>query len=375
MESFRTRTLSSGEDVSEIISRTPEHANRNSHSNHKGIDNFPSLWSGFTVHTRADDSDEHSVKKKTLRDHSYIYTFLSTVLFTVTLIVEKIFHFKLFESSHASIFFFWLESCSIALFFRFWGRKRIRSFRSQARHFFPMLSLHVVTVTAFSVDFNSSNFKVSGGSAAYMLSLALTPAMVLLASWQTSRQCYSDRILIFVVILCSLLVILFCSLEDSPAEYKVSFRDGVFALMMSASLAFFTVHAKRFLPKASSPELLYLLNFSCVVCLPFIALLFGEFPALEQEVLQRGMVNVIFCVFIVAVLRLASQAALLYQLKFSSPLLSTNTQGFAWIWITIAITFLTVADKGELMMPVFAAFWLYGLFLFLPALFSDLQWI
>ena len=126
MESFRTRTLSSGEDVSEIISRTPEHTNHNSHSNHKGINNISSLWSGFTVHTKADDSDEHSVEKKTLRDHSYIYTFLSTVLFTVALIVEKIFHFKLFESSHASIFFFWLESCAIALFFRFWGRKRIR---------------------------------------------------------------------------------------------------------------------------------------------------------------------------------------------------------------------------------------------------------
>ena len=126
MESFRTRTLSSGEDVSEIISRTPEHTNHNSHSNHKGINNISSLWSGFTVHTKADDSDEHSVKKKTLRDHSYIYTFLSTVLFTVALIVEKIFHFKLFESSHASIFFFWFESCAIALFFRFWGRKRIR---------------------------------------------------------------------------------------------------------------------------------------------------------------------------------------------------------------------------------------------------------
>lgn len=126
MESFRTRTLSSGEDVSEIISRTPEHTNRNSHSNHKGINNISSLWSGFTVHKKADDSDEHSVEKKTLRDHSYIYTFLSTVLFTVALIVEKIFHFKLFESSHASIFFFWLESCAIALFFRFWGRKRIR---------------------------------------------------------------------------------------------------------------------------------------------------------------------------------------------------------------------------------------------------------
>lgn len=375
MESFRTRTLSSGEDVSEIISRTPEHTNRNSHSNHKGINNISSLWSGFTVHTKADDSDEHSVKKKTLRDHSYIYTFLSTVLFTVALIVEKIFHFKLFESSHASIFFFWFESCAIALFFRFWGRKRIRSFRSQARHFFPMLFLHVVSVTVFSVDFNTSNFRVSGGSAAYMLSLALTPAMVLLASWLTSRQCYNDRIVIFVVILCSLLVVLFCSLEDSTAKFKVSFSDGVFALMMSASLAFFTVHSKRFLHKASHPELLYLLNFSCVVCLPFIALLFGEVPALELEVSRRGMVNVIFSVFFLAVLRLTSQAALLYQLKFSTPLLSTNTQGFAWIWITIAITFLTKSEKGDLMMPVFAAFWLYGLFIFLPSLFSDLRWI
>lgn len=73
--------------------------------------------------------------------------------------------------------------------------------------------------------------------------------MVLLASWLTSRQCYNDRIVIFVVILCSLLVVLFCSLEDSTAKFKVSFSDGVFALMMSASLAFFTVHSKRFLHK------------------------------------------------------------------------------------------------------------------------------
>ena len=52
-----------------------------------------------------------------------------------------------------------------------------------------------------------------------------------------------------------------------------------------------------YLLQASHPELLYLLNFSCVVCLPFIALLFGEVPALELEVLRRGMVNVIFSVF------------------------------------------------------------------------------
>ena len=91
--------------------------------------------------------------------------------------------------------------------------------------------------------------------------------------------------------------------------------------------------------------------------------------------LMQGCLNVRLVFAFQAVLRLTSQAALLYQLKFSTPLLSTNTQGFAWIWITIAITFLTKSEKGDLMMPVFAAFWLYGLFIFLPSLFSDLRWI
>lgn len=90
---------------------------------------------------------------------------------------------------------------------------------------------------------------------------------------------------------------------------------------------------------------------------------------------MQGCLNVRLVFPFQAVLRLTSQAALLYQLKFSTPLLSTNTQGFAWIWITIAITFLTKSEKGDLMMPVFAAFWLFGLFIFLPSLFSDLRWI
>lgn len=132
MESYRTRTLSSGEDVSEIISgmelheRTPEHTNRDSYV--RGINHFSDLWSGFTINSRADDSDEHSLNKKAPKEYSFINTFLSTLLFSVVLIVENIFHFKLFEHSHASIFFYWLESCVIAIFFRFWGRKRIRRY-------------------------------------------------------------------------------------------------------------------------------------------------------------------------------------------------------------------------------------------------------
>ena len=81
------------------------------------------------------------------------------------------------------------------------------------------------------------------------MSLALTLPLVLLASWVTTRHSYSDKIIIFVSISCSLLMVLFCTLEDDFAEYSVSFGDGAFAFLMSVSLAFFTVHAKRYLPK------------------------------------------------------------------------------------------------------------------------------
>ncbi|KAL9956358.1 hypothetical protein ACROYT_G037824 [Oculina patagonica] len=74
----------------------------------------------------AADSDENLAHKKGLKEHSSVYTFVWTLLFAVVLIVENIFHFKLFENCQASIVFYWLESCVIALFFRFWGRKRVR---------------------------------------------------------------------------------------------------------------------------------------------------------------------------------------------------------------------------------------------------------
>ncbi|KAJ7384391.1 hypothetical protein OS493_021799 [Desmophyllum pertusum] len=105
----------------------------------------------------------------------------------------------------------------------------------------------------------------------------------------TNRHSYPDKVIIFVTVSSSLVMILFCTLEDSQADYQVSFSDGAFALAMSASLAFFTVHAKRYLPKATIAELLYLLNFSCVLCLPFIALLFGELPALKFSFSKRNI--------------------------------------------------------------------------------------
>lgn len=128
METFRARTFSgSGDDVFEIENGT-ERSGRtvlNEHtSRFNGLD-------GDTLDNRSpksanQDSDEHSVHKKNPKDYSYLYTYLSTTLFVIVLIVENIFQFRLFIDSNASISFYWLESCVIALFFRFWGRRRIR---------------------------------------------------------------------------------------------------------------------------------------------------------------------------------------------------------------------------------------------------------
>ena len=81
------------------------------------------------------------------------------------------------------------------------------------------------------------------------VSLSLTPPLILLASWVTNRQSYPDKIAIMVTLSCSLTMVMFCSMDDPYAHYKVSFSDGAFGFMMAASLAFFTVHGKKYLPK------------------------------------------------------------------------------------------------------------------------------
>lgn len=168
---------------------------------------------------------------------------------------------------------------------------------------------------------------------------------------------------------------MFSSMHDVYAFYKMSFSDGAFGFIMAASLAYFIIYGKRYLPKATRAELLYLLNFTCVVCLPFLALLFGELSSLENVVLRRGTFDLVFSVFVLAVLRLASQAACLYQLKYSSPLLNATTRGFAWIWITLGIALMTPGHTGDFMITVFLSFWIYGFFTYLPILCSDLRWI
>lgn len=135
METVWTRNLSSGEDFSEVVSgmelheRMQEHLNRELQNN-LCADGFAANNGGFSsmynISTPAEEVNRHSVYKKDPKEHNNIYTFLSTFLFAIALIVENLTHFRQFENCQSSISFYWLESCVVVLFFRFWGRKRIR---------------------------------------------------------------------------------------------------------------------------------------------------------------------------------------------------------------------------------------------------------
>lgn len=81
------------------------------------------------------------------------------------------------------------------------------------------------------------------------ISLALTPPILLLASWITNKQNYPGKVILTVALASSLLMVLFCSFEDEYAHYKMLFHHGLLGLIMSGSLAFFIVYAKQYLAK------------------------------------------------------------------------------------------------------------------------------
>ena len=71
------------------------------------------------------ESSEGNPRKRTVQEYNYLYTYLSTILYALILVIESIFQFRWIHDSHSSISFFWLESCVIALFFKICRRKRI----------------------------------------------------------------------------------------------------------------------------------------------------------------------------------------------------------------------------------------------------------
>ena len=75
------------------------------------------------------------------------------------------------------------------------------------------------------------------------------PPQVLLASWLLNRESYSDVIIVVVAFTSFLLMLTFCSMQDSIANYKVTFLNGTFGFIMAASMAFYVVHGKNSLSK------------------------------------------------------------------------------------------------------------------------------
>lgn len=71
------------------------------------------------------ESSNENPHKRTVQEYNYLYTYLSTILYALILVIESIFQFRWIHHSHSSISFFWLESCVIALFFKICRRKRI----------------------------------------------------------------------------------------------------------------------------------------------------------------------------------------------------------------------------------------------------------
>jgi len=153
----------------ELHERTQERINRDFHNDRRVFANGVSNGQGgLSFHESG--SDENLTHKKGPREHSLVDTFVWTLLFVIVLIVENICHFKLFENCQTAIVFHWLESCVTAVLFKFWGSyKQISSFRNQARHFLPLLFLHLAVVTVYGLDFNNSAFGLSAGSESYLV--------------------------------------------------------------------------------------------------------------------------------------------------------------------------------------------------------------
>ena len=71
-----------------------------------------------------------------------------------------------------------------------------------------------------------------------------------------------------------------------------------FFFLLLLLLLLFIIAVVLFRVQASRAELLYLLNFTCVVSLPFIVLFYGELPALEAQLSRRGTLELIISLVI-----------------------------------------------------------------------------
>ena len=126
MDDVRSRLSSSGEGVLDLVGFTALYKRTVDYTSGMSgaIRSFGESSSPSTTIQFPEDSDEHSFHKKPIKEFSRVYTFLSTLLFCAVLIAENIVHFKLFKGYKAAVSLYWMQSCIIALLFRFWGRRR-----------------------------------------------------------------------------------------------------------------------------------------------------------------------------------------------------------------------------------------------------------
>lgn len=125
MESFGDGPLSgSNENVYEIERGMQLHEEQTNRPMFDTVNDDISVGRFSRKHNITESSNENS-RMRTVKEYNYLYTYLSTILYAVILVIESISRFKWLRETHSSISFYWLESCVIALFFTIWRRRRI----------------------------------------------------------------------------------------------------------------------------------------------------------------------------------------------------------------------------------------------------------
>ena len=125
LDSFWGRPLSgSKEDTYEVQRRMQLHDEQSNRPMFGNVNDGVSVGRCSRTHDITESSNQNS-RKRTVQEYNYLYTYLSTILYALIMVIESIFRFRWIHHSHSSISFFWLESCVIALFFKICRRKRI----------------------------------------------------------------------------------------------------------------------------------------------------------------------------------------------------------------------------------------------------------
>lgn len=293
--------------------------------------------------------------------------FLAVFLTILAITAERVVNSHYLRRSKCHVFCYWLESCVIVLFFtvilckaRNFPSGGLRLAVSSMWSFLPLVGLYVVYT---AIDGNALNVfrNSSGGSEIHQVGLAISPVVVLVGMWWTSRDWEHTRDKLFLMVVgCSiLLVVVFCSESDVYIQYYFSIKTALFGITFGCSLGLFSVILWQQVHSISSLELVFYLNCGCVILLPIAFLLTGELSFISNEpLLRESFPWLLITLAQMALLRLLHLGACLNQITVTSPLVYIATANASWLVYTLVITF---AFKMELLLSTFEAFWIVGI--------------